>query len=724
MTEKPTPEAILDYLRDKAGRPLKAKELARALGVVQAGYSEFRALLRRMEDEGALYRVQRQRYAAPERINLSAGRFQARRNGSGFVVPDGGGEEITIPAEAVGSARDGDRVIARIERRRRGPRIEGSIIRVLERARSTLVGTYHRATPGKGGPALGYVVPEDPRLGPDVIVGPGDTTAEAGDIVVVRLLEWGEGRRAPLGEIERVLGRPGEVGVDILAILHSHELPLDFPPAVEREAETLRDRGIGPADLELREDLRQILIFTIDPADAKDHDDALSIRALSENVWEVGVHIADVSHYVRPSSALDGEAAARGTSVYLVDRVLPMLPHALSSDLCSLRPDEDRLALTLFVELDDSGDMRSSRLARTIVRSRHKLTYEEAQAALDREATIDPETDEAIRNLAMLARALRDRRSGRGSLDFDLPESRVILNAAGEPTDIQRVLRLESHRLIEDFMLLANEVIAGRAEKARLPFVYRIHEPPDESRLEQLVEFAATFGHRLGRSGRVRPLDIQQLLTRVKGRPEEALLSTAVLRSMKQARYSRENAGHFGLASRRYTHFTSPIRRYPDLIVHRLCGRYFIDGERPGSGLEEVLDTVARVSSERERVAVTAERDSVELKKVEFMEQHLGSEFDGTVSGVRAFGFSVLLDAFHVEGLVHVSSLEDDYYVYIEDRYELLGESRGRRFRLGDRVRIQVSAVDRESRHIDFVLVSPRTARRRSAGAGRRKSPK
>ena len=709
------PEEIIQYLRTEAGRPLKAKELAKALDVAQADYAEFKALLRRMEDDGSLYRVQRQRYAAPERINLAPGRFQARRNGSGFVIPDAGGNDIYIPFEAVESARDGDRVIARIERRRRGLRTEGSIVRVLERARSTLVGTFHQ---GRSPARVGYVVPEDPRHGPDVVIGPDAAgEAEDGDLVVVRMLEWGEGRRAPLGEVERVLGRPGEPGVDILSIIHGHELPLQFPDSVEREAEAALARGITERDLAGREDLRDVLVFTIDPADAKDHDDALSVRETGEGRWEVGVHIADVSHYVREDTALDAEASLRGTSVYLVDRVVPMLPHALSSDLCSLRPDEDRLTFSLIVELDANGAAGKSRLVRSVIRSRHRLSYEEAQAAIDRESSIAPETDEAIRTLAMLARALRARREARGSLDFDLPESRVILDAAGEPTDIQRVQRLESHRLIEDFMLLANETVAARAERDRLPFIYRIHEPPDETRLEKLAEFAATFGHRLGRRGQVAPRDLQQLLEKVEGRPEAALLSTAVLRSMKQARYDTGNAGHFGLAARQYTHFTSPIRRYPDLVVHRLCGRYFLEGEVPrGSAVAEALALTARQSSERERVAVTAERDSIELKKVEFMERHLGEEFDGTIAGVRAFGFHVLLDAFHVEGLVHVSSLEDDYYVYVEERYELVGESRGRRFRVGDRVRIQVAAVDREKRHIDFVLVE--AAGRR--GRGRR----
>ncbi len=718
----PTPTEIVDYLRNEAGRPLKAKELAKALGVAQRDYTAFREQLRAMEEAGTLYRVQRQRYAAPERINLVAGRFQARRNGSGFVIPDDGSAEVSIPLDAVGSARDGDRVVARIERRRRGQRLEGSVVRVLERARSTVVGTFHLARSGRRGTPLGFVVPEDPRQGPDVVVAPGGVDPQDGDIVVVRMLEWGEGRRAALGEVERILGRPGAPGVDILAILHGHELPFEFPAAVEREAEGIAKRGIHARDLETREDFRDHLVFTIDPADAKDHDDALSIRRLDDGGWEVGVHIADVSWYVRENTALDGEAALRGTSVYLVDRVVPMLPHALSSDLCSLRPGEDRLTLSLLLRLDAGGGVGASRLVRAVVRSRHRLSYEEAQSVLDGTASIDAETDAALRDLARLAEALRRKRTDRGSLDFDLPESRVILNASGEPTDIQRVLRLESHRLIEDFMLLANETIAARAEGRGLPFVYRIHEPPDEARLQQLAEFAALFGHRFSGAGRVRPQAVQQLLERVQGRPEEALLSTTVLRSMKQARYSAENLGHFGLAARRYTHFTSPIRRYPDLIVHRLCGRYFLDGEEPGHGLAETLATVARLSSERERVAVAAERDSIELKKVEFMERHLGAEFDGTISGVRAFGFHVLLDTYHVDGLVHVSSLDDDYYVFVEDRYELVGESRGRRFRIGDRVKIQVAAVNRESRHIDFVLLEQngRPARSRKRGPARR----
>ncbi len=693
-------DVIVDYLRERAGRPLKAKELARGLGVSEADYPEFKSQLQRLEDEGLIYRVRKQRYAAPEKINLVVGRLQTIRSGAGFVVPEDGAGDLFIPWQGMGSAVHGDRVVARVEKRRRGQRREGRIIKVLERARETVVGVYHPAR------NFGFVVPEDRKLTRDIFIPPGqEQDAKENDVVLVRITNWGDEHLGPAGEVEEVLGHKRQAGVDVLAIVYGHGLPIDFPAEVLEEAERLRERGVLNADLEGRLDLRDELIFTIDPVDAKDHDDALSIRPLGDGRWHVGVHIADVSHYVREGTALDAEALRRGTSVYLVDRVIPMLPEALSSDLCSLVPDQDRLAMSLLLTVDAEGKVLDHELVRSVIRSRHRLSYEDAQAVIDGERVVDPETDEAIRALVGISRKLRTAREARGSLDFDLPEARVVLNTKGEPTDIQRVLRLESHRLIEDFMLLANETIARSASRAKLPFVYRIHEAPDSDRMEQLREFVATFGYRLGRRGQPMPKDLQRLLAAVHGRPEESVVSTVVLRSMRQARYSHDNVGHFGLAARHYTHFTSPIRRYPDLIVHRLAGRAFIDGERPPESLrEEVLPTVARLASERERVAVEAERDSIELKKVEFMERHLGDEFAGTISGVTSFGLFVLLDDFFVEGLVHVSTLEDDYYVFVEEQYSLVGEHRRRRFRLGDRVRVQVASVDRDERRIDFLL--------------------
>jgi ribonuclease R len=696
-----SPQDIVEYLRTAAGRPLKAKELARGLGIDTNDYAEFKDLLHNMEEQGLLYRVQRQRYAAPRNINLVVGRLRTIRSGAGFVTSDDDQGDVFVPTEGLASALDGDKVVARVERSRRGQRREGRIIKVLERARSTIVGMYH---PDKN---FGFVTPEDPKLVKSVFIPPGqDGGAALGDLVVARITSWGDRHRGPAGEVEKVLGPSGEPGVDVLGVIYGHELPVEFPPEVEEDAKELQTRGITEADLRGRLDMRDQLVFTIDPVDAKDHDDALSIRALEDGQFEVGIHIADVSFYVREGTALDAEALRRGTSVYLVDRTVPMLPHPLSSDLCSLLPHVDRLAVSVICVLDAEANVVKHRQARTVIRSRHKLAYEQAQAVLDGQLSIDAETDRAIHELVRLSRLLRQQRYERGSLDFDLPEARVLLDPEGVPTDIQKVERLESHRLIEDFMLLANETIARRAAKARLPFIYRIHEKPDNQRLEQLKDFVETFGYRLSSKKTPSPKDVQQLLQTVKGKPEETLISTIVLRSMKQARYSHENLGHFGLAARYYSHFTSPIRRYPDLVAHRLSIRAFVDREEiSGDSTVELLPEIAEISSERERVAVGAERDSKDLKKVEFMERHLGDEFTGTISGVAAFGFFVLLDRYYVEGLVHVSSLEDDYYVFMEEQYALVGEHSRQQFRLGDRVRVQVARVNREERKIDFVLV-------------------
>lgn len=691
-------EAVLDYLRTEAQHPLKAKELAKGLGVPEVDYTEFKDLLGRLVDDGLLYRVKGQRYALPKKINLVVGQLQTIRSGAGFVNPEEG-QDIFIPPNALGSAFDGDRVVARVERRRRGDRPEGRVIKVLERSRQTVVGVYHPSR------SFGFVKPEDRKLTRDVFVPPGqEGGAQDGDVVVVRVTSWGDEHRGPAGEVERVLGRFGEPGVDVLAVAHGHELPLEFPAEVEREAESLRERGIRAEDLEGRVDLRGQLVFTIDPADAKDHDDALSIRRTEDDLWEVGVHIADVSHYVVEGGVIDQEAFLRGTSVYMVDRVVPMLPEALSADLCSLRPHEDRMAVTLILHLDDNAEVRRQELVRSVIRSAHKLSYDDAQAILDQERTATDEVAESLRDLLALSRKLRGKRNERGSIDFDLPEARVVLNTAGEPTDIQRVLRLETHKLIEDFMILANEVVDRMAAKRRLPFLHRVHEPPDTDRMETLRTFLGGLGVRI--PDKPSPRDLQAALQKFDGRPEESLVSTVVLRSMKQARYSEKPLGHFGLATENYTHFTSPIRRYSDLVVHRILTRAFVDGEKVSEDLrKEYLPAAARRTSERERVAVAAERDSIDLKKVEFMQQHVNDTFEGTVSGVTAFGLFVLLDRYFVEGLVHVSALEDDYYVFMEEQFALVGEHRKRRFRLGDRVRVRVAGVNLEDRKIDFALL-------------------
>lgn len=696
-----SPDRILEFLRSTADKPVKRKAIARALDIPTHRYDDLKDLLGQLESEGLIYRIKGNRYAVPAKLNLVIGRLQTIRSGAGFVIPDEPeAADLFIPAAAFGSAMDGDRVAARIESGRRGDRAEGRVIRVIERARKTIVGSYH---PKK---SFGFVVPEDRKLTRDVFVPPGQQAgAEAGDVVVVRVSEWGDEHLNPTGEVERVLGPMDRPGVDVLAVMHGHELPVEFPVDVEEAAEKIRKRGITEDDLAGRRDFRDRITFTIDPADARDHDDALSVHPLSDGRFEVGVHIADVSHYVTEGSLIDREARERGTSVYLVDRVVPMLPEALSADLCSLTVNEDRFTLSLIMVLDDTGRLHDHEIVRGLVRCRHGLTYSQAQAVLDGGESIDAETDQALETLRELSHKLREGRKRRGSIDFDLPETRVVLNTKGEPTDVERVRRLDTHKMIEDFMLLANETIARKAAEKEVPFLYRIHEPPDSDRVDSLRDLVATFGVRLGRRDRPAPKDFQKVVEEFENRPQANLVSTVVLRSMKQARYSDENLGHFGLATWNYTHFTSPIRRYPDLIIHRLVGRIFIDGEKPAKGLVEQLPAIALHTSQRERVAVSAERDSIDLKKVEYMERHIGDSFDGTISGVTSFGIFVLLDEVFIEGLVRVSSIEDDYYVHLEEQYALVGERTRRRFQLGGRVRVRVADTDREERNIDFRLL-------------------
>jgi ribonuclease R len=691
---------IAKYLHEEARHPVRVAELARALRVRPAERRPFRRLLRQLVARGEIVRLRGGRYAAPARIHIVTGTLRTWRRGNGVVTADDG-TELFIPSSAFGSAMDGDRVAARPEGRSRGGRAEGRIVRILKRGRTTVVGRVHSPL-RRGGVAR--VVPEDLALIRDVTVPILPEEVRSGDMVVVRITDWGDDHRSPIGEVERVLGAADAPGVDVLAIIHGHELPTAFPPDLEAQAERIRDRGIRRADLQGRVDWREKLTFTIDPADAKDHDDALSIEAVSADRWEVGVHIADVSFYVRAGGALDREARKRGTSVYLVDRALPMLPAALSSDICSLVPGADRLTLSLFVTIDAAGSIMETRFSQAVIRSRHKLSYEQAQAVLDGNASIDAESDAALFALRDVARWLRAARRARGSLDFDLPETRVFLDASGVPVDIQRAERWESHRLVEDLMLMANEIIGLRATREGYPFVYRIHETPDALRMAQLATMARALGFQPGFRERPTPAELQRLLAQKNGTPEALLLASLTLRSMKQARYSEADRGHFGLATRHYTHFTSPIRRYPDLLVHRIVAARHLGRGRADRYDMERLHALASHASDRERVASAAERNSVELKKMRFMEQHLGATFDGTVSDVRSFGFFVLLDPYYVEGLVRVSTLEDDYYSWSEERFLLIGEHTGRRFKVGQRVRVQIANVDIEERRIDFVL--------------------
>ncbi|MSR23428.1 MAG: ribonuclease R [Gemmatimonadetes bacterium] len=634
---------------------MKPKEIARLLRVPHERYLELRRRLRDLEKRGELRRV--------------------------------GGNRYLIPRKTEGESPS------------RPPRPEQGKSRE-DGARSGVVGTYHR------GRSHGSVRPLDPRASSEILIPLGaEAGARSGDVVVVRVTQ-SRGRRVRVsGQVERVLGRSGDPGVDVRGILHSYGLPEEFPAQVEAEARLAEGRVTCPGD---RTDRRDLHVIVIDPNNARDHDDALSVTPLENGLWEVGIHIADVSHFVEEGSALDREAHLRGTSVYLVDQVVPMLPHALSSGVCSLIEGEDRLALSLILRLDGEGKVRGRSYERTWIRCARQLDYDQAQEVLTGKASVDEETDRALKTLDRLAKALRKKRRDRGSLDFDLPEARVVLDEDGIPVDILRTIQLDSHRLIEDFMILANEVVATDAKRKGLHIPYRVHEPPAPDKAEGLRALLAPLGYTLPRDG-LGPKSLQQVLDRAEGRPEAALVSTVVLRSMARARYDAENLGHFGLASRAYTHFTSPIRRFPDLVLHRMVARVLVEEKAPlqGWSLAHIAEISER-SSERERVAQQAERDSVDMKKIEFMSRHLGDDFEGTISGVTSFGLFVLLDRFFVDGLVHIRSLEDDFYTFLPEAYALVGKRSKRRLRLGDRVSVRVVRTDKEARRIDFLLIRHR----------------
>ena len=692
-------DRVIRALAESKRGPLKPKELARTLGVPSNGYRSFKRFLTSLEKAGKIQRVKGHRFIIPESVGLESGIIVLTRAGDGFVRLDSGSKDVFIGARHLNTAMDGDRVLTRIESRRRGRSPEGVVVSVLDRARDTIVGTFRYS--GR----RSSVIPLDQKFIKEIVISSrhsGD--ADEGDIVVVRLDSYGEGDKSASGRVEVVLGKLTDPGVDVLAVAHGFALSFDFPADVTAAAEKDARQGIADPGAK-RVDRTGLCIFTIDPEEAKDHDDALSVVALGQGRFEVGVHIADVSHFIPEAGPVDVEALSRGTSVYLVDRTIPMLPEVLSSDVCSLKSEVERFTLSLFIELDGAGRVYGHRYERACVRSRGQFSYEQAQSVLDGSAGISKAIDEALHTLDDLARSLRKVRSDRGALDLDIPEAKVVLDEKGHPVDIQRSQRLESHRLVEDFMILANEVVAADMETRELSAIYRIHEPPVSESTESLRELLTRVGYRLPKGRSLKPRDLQQLLDQVRGRPVEALISRVVLRSLSKARYDTRNLSHFGLASPAYLHFTSPIRRYPDLMVHREVIRSLINEEEDIGENLETLQSTAEHSSSREQEAAKAERASVDLKKVEFMEGHLGEEFIGQISGVAAYGFFVTLDTYFVDGLVHVNSLRDDFYLLDRDAYAIIGERGQRRYRIGDRVRVQVSRVDKEARHVDFSLV-------------------
>jgi len=700
----------------REGKPVSVRELIRRLDLGKPSRSELTDLLRRLIADGEVVNIRGGRVGLPSRMNLVVGRLTCNPAGYGFVIPEaakGRGEDVYVSAVNMKEALHGDRVVARIERRTpKGP--EGRIIRVLERGLQRIVGRY--ADDGRFG---GHVVPFDKRVLHELFIPPGDNEgARPGEMVSAEITRPPTATRNPSGRVLQVLGRLEDPGVDLKVVMAKYELPDAFPAEVEEEAVSVASEP-GEAEIRGRTDFRSWTTVTIDPETARDHDDAVAIERAPNGHWRLAVHIADVSHYVRPGTALDQEAYLRGTSVYFPDRVVPMLPHALSSNVCSLLEGKDRLTQSAVLELDAKGHVRKAEFHDGVIRSAARLTYQQVQAIVDGDA--DERRRHAplvgmLQDMDALAKLMRKRRYERGSLDFDLPEPKLVLGASGQMTGIVATERLDSMRLVEEFMLAANEAVAAKLSKAGMPALFRIHEQPDPERVEEFAELVASFGYRVPANlEAIRPQDFQLVLRQIEGKPEEKLVSYLLLRTMKLARYHEENLGHFGLATEMYAHFTSPIRRYPDLVVHRAL-RTLRQGQAEGRlQLPADLSEMGRHLSEMERRATEAERELVEWKKVRFMTDKLGEVYQGYVTGVQAFGLFVELEEIYVQGLVHVSSMTDDYYRFDERAHALKGENRRQAYRLGDKVEVQVVRVDLERRTIDFALVD--VLRRSAAGA-------
>ncbi len=705
----------------KRRKPVAGADLLRAARIGREEHDAAVAALGALEARGGLVRTRGDHWTLPRHLGLVAGRLEVHPAGFAFCRPDDPAlEDVYVPAKAVRPALHGDRVLVRVERFQRRGRTEGRVTKVLARGVTRVVGVLRR---GRGGAVL---VPQEQRLTVPIVVPRGaDGGAKDGEMVVAELTRYPTAASDAEARVTRVLGPASDPRVETEAVIHAHGLPLEFPPEVVAAARRI-PAAVPPDVVSGRLDLRGLPIVTIDGENARDFDDAILVEPLGAG-FLLTVAVADVSYYVPPGSPLDLEARARGTSVYFPDRVVPMLPEALSNGICSLKAGEDRLVKIVRLEYDAKGRLLGAAFHQAIIRSAARLTYTQVrQALVDRDPAVRQTLGPLVAPLERaeaLARLLIARRRERGALDFDLPEAEIVLDLRGRPEQIVRAERSIAHQMIEEFMLAANEAVARELARRKLPFLHRVHEPPSEESARALARFLEGFGLRLEGGGHdLKPAALRDVLARVAGRPEERLVNLVVLRSLTQARYAVEPLGHFGLATDCYTHFTSPIRRYPDLVVHRL-----LDLAQRGQGrVPPDLAAIAEEASQRERVAMDAEREIVQLKKIQFMQDKVGRVYDGFVSAVTPFGFFVELSEVFVEGLVHVSSLTDDFYEHVEAQHLLRGRRGRRTFRVGDPVRVEVAGVSVERRQIDFVLAGEgdavRRAARRSGWQGRARS--
>ena len=657
-------------------------------------------ILDEMLQDDYITEVEKHKYKLNNHGVEMTGTFQRKSNGKNSFIPDGGGDPIFIAERNSAHAMAGDRVRIAFYAKRRGRGAEGEVIEILERANDTFVGTLQS---GKG---YAFLLTENRTLANDIFIPKENLKGgKDGDKVIVKIVEWPDRAKNPIGQVVDVLGRAGDNTTEMHAILAEFGLPYTYPASVEKAADRI-PAEITPEELSRREDFRAVTTFTIDPKDAKDFDDALSIRPLKEGLWEVGVHIADVSHYVNEGCAIDKEAQKRATSVYLVDRTIPMLPERLCNFICSLRPDEEKLAYSVVFEMTDHAEVKSSRIVHTVIRSNRRFTYEEAQAIIE---TGEGDYKEEVLQLDRLAKILREQRFQAGAINFDRYEVRFEIDENGKPLSVYFKESKDANKLVEEFMLLANRTVAekiGRVPKGKKAKVlpYRIHDLPDPEKLDNLAQFIARFGYRLRTSGSKTEVSksINHLLDDIQGKKEENLIETVSIRAMQKARYSVHNIGHYGLAFDYYTHFTSPIRRYPDLMVHRLLTRYIDEGRR--SANEQKYEELCEHSSAMEQLAASAERASIKYNQVEFMTERVGQVYDGVISGVTEWGLYVELNENKCEGMIPIRDLDDDYYEFDEKNYCLRGRRKNRIYSLGDAIHVRVARANLEKKQLDFAL--------------------
>ncbi|HWT74542.1 MAG TPA: ribonuclease R [Mobilitalea sp.] len=701
LEEKKT--MLEEFFKSKEYKPLKFKDLVAFLQVPRGSKNDLKMVLDQLISKGIILLDAQGRYRVPG-DDVKVGTFSGTQRGFGFVILEGEEEDIFIPGESTKGALHGDRVMVMIKEEQTGRRKEGLIVNIIERGKSEIVGTFEKSK------NFGFVVPDNQKFAKDIFI-PKEFTkgAVTGHKVVVKLTNYGDAASSPEGKIIEIIGHVNDPGVDIMSVIKAFELPVEFPEEVMRSLGNVPEE-IDPAEIASRMDIREMQTVTIDGEDAKDLDDAITLTKEGD-IYHLGVHIADVSHYVREGTPLDKEALKRGTSVYLVDRVIPMLPHKLSNGICSLNPEVDRLSLSCFMDIDSKGNVVGHKIAETVMRSNRRMTYTNVAKIVDEsDEEVCKEYEELVpffHLMQELAEILRERRHKRGSINFDFPESKIIVDKKGKPIEIKPYERNKATKIIEEFMLIANETIAEDFFWQEIPFVYRTHDNPDEEKIKKLAIFINNFGYsiKIGQE-EIHPKEIQKLLIKAEDTPEEALISRLTLRSMKQAKYTVTNTGHFGLSAKYYCHFTSPIRRYPDLQIHRIIKENLKGklGEKRIQHYEKILFEVSDHSSKTERRADESEREVEKLKKVEYMMDHIGEIFEGVISGVTSWGMYVELPN-TIEGMIRVSEMRDDYYIYDEERYQMVGEHTKKIYKLGQKVTVEVVNADKVQRTIDFALV-------------------